>query len=107
MGWARTLFLGDVGNHLDIADNHQSIARLRRDMRANRRQDLDQEQRIELLERENEQQQALIAALARILAAHGVLDAEELRPFVEELDEVADEAEAEVVRKGGGRGSGA
>ena len=33
MGWMRTLFLGDVGNHLDIADTRQDLDAVRRTLR--------------------------------------------------------------------------
>lgn len=92
MGWLRTIFLGDIGNRLDIEDTETDIKRLRAELRKNRNLDVSQEQRIELLERENEQLELLIAALAKMLAARGVLDPDELRPFVEAIE---DEAEPE------------
>ena len=33
MGWLRTMFLGDVGNRLDIADNENRIAQMQEDQR--------------------------------------------------------------------------
>ena len=92
MGWMRTLFLDDIGNRLDIEDTETDIKRLRAELRKNRNLDVSQERRIELLERENEQLELLISALAKMLAARGVLDPEELRPFVEAIE---DEAELE------------
>jgi len=41
-----------------------------------------------MLERDNEQQQILIAALAKILAAHDLIDAEGMEPFIEALDDM-------------------
>ena len=32
MGWGRTLFLGDIGNRLDIGDCENEVARLRRNL---------------------------------------------------------------------------
>lgn len=86
MGWARTLLLGDIGNRLDIGDAENEINRLRDRLRKNRSMDLTQDERLAMLERDNEQQQILIAALAKILAAHGLIDAEGMEPFIEALD---------------------
>lgn len=92
MGWARTLLLGDIGNRLDIEDAEGDISKLRQELRKNRKLDANQQQRIELLEEEIEQLEIMLAALARILEARGLLDPEEIRPFVEAL-EPRDEAE--------------
>lgn len=86
MGWARTLLLGDIGNRLDIGDAEDQIRRLSDRLRRNRRMDLTQDERLAILERDNEQQQILIAALAKIIAAHGLIDAEGMEPFIEALD---------------------
>ena len=87
MGWMRTIFLGDIGNRLDIEDTESDIKRLRDELRKNRSLDATQGQRIELLECENEQLELLIVALARLLGARGVLHPDELRPFVEAIDD--------------------
>jgi uncharacterized coiled-coil protein SlyX len=86
MGWARTLLLGDIGNRLDIGDAEAAIARLRDNLRRNRSLDMTQEERLAMLERDNEQQQILIATLAKILAAHDLIDTEGMEPFIEALD---------------------
>lgn len=88
MGWLRTIFLGDIGNRLDIGDTETDIRRLRERLHRNRNLDATQEERPAVLERENEQQQILIAALAKIMAAHQLIDAEGLEPFIEALDEM-------------------
>ncbi|MAW61440.1 MAG: hypothetical protein CMJ94_11470 [Planctomycetes bacterium] len=87
MGWLRTLFLGDIGNRLDISDNEDRIRRMRAAIRKNRRADASQDERLALLERENEQLEILVSALAQMLAARGVIDEEELAPFVAALDD--------------------
>ena len=87
MGWLRTLFLGDIGNRLDIGDNEHRIRQMRAALRSNRRVDASQDERLALLERENEQLEILVSALAQMLAARGVIDEEELAPFVAALDE--------------------
>jgi uncharacterized coiled-coil protein SlyX len=88
MGWARTLLLGDIGNRLDIGDAENEIRTLRDLLRRNRSLDMTQEERLAMLERDNEQQQILIVALAKILAAHGLIDAEGMEPFIEALDDM-------------------
>jgi hypothetical protein len=92
MGWARTLFLGDIGNRLDIGDNEDQIRKVREELRKNRRLDASQEERITFLEQENEQLEMLVSALARLLAVRGILDQDELEPFIAALDEEPDDA---------------
>lgn len=92
MGWARTLFLGDIGNRLDIGDNEDQIRKVREELRKNRRLDASQEERITFLEQENEQLEMLVSALARLLAVRGILDQDELEPFIAVLDEEPDDA---------------
>lgn len=82
----RTILLGDIGNRLDIEDTEADIRRVRAELRKNRSLDASQEERITLLEQENEQLELLLGALARLFAARGILDREELRPFVEAIE---------------------
>lgn len=92
MGWARTLLLGDIGNRLDIGDNEDQIRKVREELRKNRRLDASQEERITFLEQENVQLEMLVSALARLLAVRGILDQDELEPFIAVLDEEPDDA---------------
>ena len=95
MGWLRTLFLGDIGNRLDIADAERHIGDLRirqsRQRRADagqqRRTDAGQDRRIETLERKVETLELGIAALSRLLVARAVLREEDLGRLADRADE--------------------
>ena len=87
MGWGRTLFLGDIGNRLDIADTENDLKRLRRRVARKEQTDEAQEVRLNELELENEQLKLYLASLARLLVSKGVLFEEELNAFVDIIDE--------------------
>ena len=87
MGWGRTLFLGDIGNRLDIADTENDLKRLRRRVARKEQTDEAQEARLNELELENEQLKLYLASLARLLVGKGVLSEAELNSFVDIIDE--------------------
>lgn len=87
MGWGRTLLLGDIGNRLDIADTEEDIARMRESLTRKELRDLDQDQRLELLTKENEQLKLYLASLLRLLTKKRVLTSEELETFVALIDD--------------------
>ena len=87
MGWGRTLFLGDIGNRLDIADTENDLKRLRRRVARKEQTDEAQEARLNELELENEQLKLYLASLARLLVSKGVLSEKELNAFVDIIDE--------------------
>ena len=87
MGWGRTLFLGDIGNRLDIADTENDLKRLRRRVARKEQTDEAQEERLNDLELENEQLKLYLASLARLLVSKGVLSEGELNAFVDIIDE--------------------
>ena len=78
MGWARTLLLGDIGNRLDIEDTERDITSVRRELARNRDLDESQDGAIQKLQRENEQLEFCVAALAKALERKGILSTEEL-----------------------------
>lgn len=82
MGWARTLFLGDIGNRLDIADTERDIAEVRREIWAGRAADQTQDQLIRLLQQENAELEVAVAMLVRLLERKGVLTADEVNDLV-------------------------
>ena len=45
MGWLRTMFLGDVGNRLDIQDNEHRIAKMQRQQLQGEREKASKEHR--------------------------------------------------------------
>jgi hypothetical protein len=87
MGWGRTLFLGDIGNRMDIADTENDLKRLRRRVGRKEQTDEAQEARLNELEVENEQLKLYLASLARLLVSKGVVSEEELNSFVDIIDE--------------------
>ena len=86
MGWGRTLFLGDIGNRLDIEDTERDITRLRNLQRGQVGRDANQDERLDALERENDELKLYLASLLRLLVSKGTLSPGELSSFVELID---------------------
>ena len=86
MGWARTLFLGDIGNRLDIADTEDEIRQMQSELYDSHRVDRAQDARLAALEQENDELKLYLASLARLLVSRGVLPEEELRQLVDVID---------------------
>ncbi|MFM1822731.1 MAG: hypothetical protein RI967_997 [Planctomycetota bacterium] len=86
MGWGRTLFLGDIGNRLDIADAEREIAELRRELRGSHRKDLSQDERLAALAEENAQLKCCLTTLVWLLRSKNLLSAEELETMVRLVD---------------------
>ena len=90
MGWLRTLFLGDIGNRLDIGDNEQQIRSLRSRLRKARREkdaaDASQDAAIEQLQEHVEQLELTIGMLSSLLVHKGLVSQDEIRQLVNSLD---------------------
>jgi predicted nucleic acid-binding Zn-ribbon protein len=86
MGWARTLFLGDIGNRLDIADTERSIEDVRGELASSRRLNQSQDEAIQQLQRENEQLELCVAALVRTLERKGLITQDEVKNLVDKID---------------------
>lgn len=90
MGWMRTLFLGDIGNHLDIEDNRRDTDMLRAWLQksAHQQQAVDSEQsgKIASLQAEVEDLEMAVAALTRLLMSRGVVTEAEVAAIVERID---------------------
>ena len=86
MGWGRTLFLGDIGNRLDIEDTERDIYRLRRQLSTAAQVDRSQDQRLAQLETENAELKLYLAALLRLLRQKGTVTDDELRTMVHAID---------------------
>ncbi len=86
MGWGRTLFLGDIGNRLDIADTERDVEGLRRRLQSKERSDQAQDKRLAELERENDQLKLYLASLIRLLVSKGTLSPDELAALVDGID---------------------
>jgi hypothetical protein len=87
MGWGRTLFLGDIGNRLDIADTERDIKNLHQKISKKSRVDQQQEERLKELEIENDQMKLYLASLIRLLVSKGTLSQHELHAFVDIIDD--------------------
>ena len=86
MGWGRTLFLGDIGNRLDIGDCENEIARLRRRLKAQSTIDRSQDQQMQALSAENDELKLYLAALIRLLTSKNVISTSEITRLVEAID---------------------
>ena len=86
MGWGRTLFLGDIGNRLDIEDTERDIDALKRELGGSYRKDMSQDKKIEALARENAELKLYLASLARLLMTKDIITPDELRAMVKAID---------------------
>ena len=86
MGWGRTLFLGDIGNRLDIGDCENEVARLRRRLKAQSTIDRSQDEQIRALSAENDELKLYLAALIRLLTNKDVISTGEITRLVEAID---------------------
>lgn len=90
MGWMRALFLGDIGNQLDIADNRRDMEHVRDSLRRSAHHqlsiDAEQSERIAELRAEVEDLQLAVASLARLLVKGGALSEADLEGIVNRLD---------------------
>jgi hypothetical protein len=90
MGWGRTLFLGDIGNRLDIEDCEGDIRRLKENLQqtlgVKHNIDRSQDHDIAELRRENDELKLYLAAVIRLLVARNVITAEEITKLVQAID---------------------
>ncbi len=86
MGWGRTLFLGDMGNRLDIEDTERDVSHLKREIAGAFQKDMSQDRKINALVAENAELKLYLASIIRLLTAKGVVSDEELRAMVDAVD---------------------
>lgn len=86
MGWGRALFLGNVGNQLDIEDVRESIQRMKYSFKEVARVDNAQDDDIENLRRENEELKLYLGSLIRLLVAKGILNEAETGAIVDGIE---------------------
>jgi hypothetical protein len=86
MGWGRTLFLGDIGNRLDIEDTEQDVRRLKRELTGSYHKDMGQDTKIDRLVKENAELKLYLAAIIRLLTTNGTISPEELEIMVKAVD---------------------
>ena len=86
MGWGRTLLLGDIGNRLDIADTERDIASLKQEIANSFRNDMSQNEKIDMLITESAQLKLGFASLVRLLIRKGSISKDELAAVVAAVD---------------------
>ena len=90
MGWLRTMFLGDVGNRLDIADNENRIAQMqeaqRRRNSAKATKDQSQDEAIAVLRGEVDQLEVALGTLATLLVSKGVVTEVEMGRLIDAIE---------------------
>ena len=88
MGWGRMLLLGNWGQQMDIEDQREEIASLRRQMRhrSSIREVGSLDKRVKELEKENDELHLYLASLVRYLGNKGILEREEFCSLVEVVD---------------------
>ena len=86
MSWGSFLLVGDMGQQLDLTAQGEELGRLGRSLAKRRAKDLDQDAEIAALAQENLNLKLGLAALVRLLAARGVVRAEEIADLVHVLD---------------------
>lgn len=86
MGWARKLLLEDVGNELNAEDVTRELETLKKVVRNSFRQDMSQDDKIELLLKQNAELKLYLAGLIRLLAADEVIELRELENLVDLID---------------------
>lgn len=86
MGWGRTLFLGDIGNRLDISDCEEDIKVLKESLMHMHDEGQSQDAELMGMRRENDQLKLYLASMIRLLTGKGLLSKDEIRKMVEIID---------------------
>lgn len=87
MGWGRMLFLGNLGQQLDIGDLETSIGEMQSAFLENQQIDLKQQRSIADLQRENQELKLYLATMVRLLVAKGVMKSEEVEATVNAIEQ--------------------
>ena len=86
MGWLRWFFLGDLGQQMDLSDHQAEIQSLRNQIQQRNVQSMTSDQRVDLLQRENDELKLYLAAVLRLLMSKKVASREEIQALVDMLD---------------------
>jgi hypothetical protein len=86
MGWGRWFFLGDLGQQMDLADHEAEIERLKEQFQSRPQVPSSVEQRLETLQRENDELKLYLAAVLRLLVSKKLATAEDIRVVVAAVD---------------------
>jgi hypothetical protein len=86
MGWGRWLLLGDLGQQLDLADHEAEIENLKKQLQSKPTLPSSVEQRLETLQRENDELKLYLAAVLRLLVAKRLATVDEIKTVVAAVD---------------------
>ena len=96
MGWLRTMFLGDVGNRLDIQDNEHRIAKMQRQQLQGEREkaskDRSQDEAIAAVCDDVDQLKVTLSALVNALVVGGAISKEAVSQIVDAIEPTAEDA---------------
>lgn len=86
MGWGRMLFLGNVGQQLDLDDVEAEIRRIKDTFAKVSEVDHAQGSELERLRQDNEELRLYLATLMRLLVQKGVLTTQETEAMASAID---------------------
>ena len=86
MGWARWLFLGDLGQQLDLSDRAAEISRLEERLRSARNRDAAISEELQRLTVENNELKLYVATIFRVLLDKRLVSPQELEMALREID---------------------
>ena len=83
MGWMRFLFLGDVGQQMDLDTQAEQLRQLREQAAVRRRGLETRDHQLDELQAEHDQLKFAVAGLVRSLVARNVLSREEVAQIIQ------------------------
>ena len=83
MGWMRTLFMGDIGQNLEIEDLEQRLNQIRDERTQTAR---TKERQLEALQEETHELKVRLAVLIKLLVTKNVLTAQEIASMIAVLE---------------------
>jgi hypothetical protein len=86
MGWGRWFLLGDLGQQLDLADHQAEIEKLKEQIQSNQTVPASVEQRLDTLQRENNELKLYLAAVIRLMLAKRLATPDDIRTVVAAVD---------------------
>jgi len=86
MGWGRWLFLGDLGQQMDLADHQAEIDNLKEELRSKQAVPASIEERLNILQRECDELKLYLAAVIRLLMVKKVASTDEIKAVVAAVD---------------------
>lgn len=86
MGWGKFLLLGDIGQQLDLQEQKEELTNLKDQMSLNNVTDFSISQRLEKVEKENQELKLYLSSLVVLLKNTGAITREQLENVVEIVD---------------------